>query len=243
MNRNQRKNTKGVFLPEIQNLFKWKFFLGCVMVASLLLILFKMWVIVTRGCVIVMAKISIINISPEILIFYVSIFSLKISIFSPSTEAPFSPPLIGHAHPRKENTPICGSTSTLITFKIRRLPRTLFTPPSRHHPIPFTVLVLNAAEVKIGLVLVNWLGSGQKPRKLTAAWFFITRKNIDTKKSIFAITTVSLWLVICNNDTQKMLSHFTLVLESGLSNVLETYTRAAWLLNLSIKKKSGKIAN
>ncbi len=37
-----------------------------------------------------------------------------------------------------------------------------------------------------------------------------------------------------------MFSHFTLVLESELSNVLETYTRAAWLLNLSIKKKKKK---
>ncbi len=38
--------------------------------------------------------------------------------------------------------------------------------------------------------------------------------------------------------TQKMFSHFTLILESELSNVLETYTRAAWLLNLSILKKN-----
>ncbi len=38
---------------------------------------------------------------------------------------------------------------------------------------------------------------------------------------------VSLWLMICHNDTQKMFSYFTLVLESELSNVLETCTRAA----------------
>ncbi len=54
---------------------------------------------------------------------------------------------------------------------------------------------------------------------------------------------VSLWLMICHNDIQKMFSHFTLVLESELSNVLETCTRAAWLLNLSIKEKSAKIDN
>ncbi len=49
---------------------------------------------------------------------------------------------------------------------------------------------------------------------------------------------VSSWLMICHNDTQKMFSHLTLVLESELSNVLETYTRAAWLLNLLTKKKN-----
>ncbi len=41
-----------------------------------------------------------------------------------------------------------------------------------------------------------------------------------------------------HNDTQKMFSHFTFAFESDLSNVLETYTRAALLLNLSIKKKN-----
>ncbi len=33
---------------------------------------------------------------------------------------------------------------------------------------------------------------------------------------------VSLWLVICHYDMQKMFSHFTLVLELELSSVLET---------------------
>ncbi len=48
---------------------------------------------------------------------------------------------------------------------------------------------------------------------------------------------VSLWLVIGHYDTQKMFSHFTLVLESELSSVLETCIRAAWLQDLSFKKK------
>ncbi len=37
--------------------------------------------------------------------------------------------------------------------------------------------------------------------------------------------------------TQKLFSHFTLVLESELNSVLETCIRAAWLLGLSIFKK------
>ncbi len=41
---------------------------------------------------------------------------------------------------------------------------------------------------------------------------------------------VSLWLMICHHDTQKMFSHFTLVLESELSSALETCIKAAWLL-------------
>ncbi len=53
-----------------------------------------------------------IDISPEI-----SIFSLKISIFSPSADTPFSPPLSDRARPHKENVPICSLTLTLITFK------------------------------------------------------------------------------------------------------------------------------
>ncbi len=40
-NRNQRKTTEGVFLPEVQNLFVGKFFAGCVMVTSLFSMLFK----------------------------------------------------------------------------------------------------------------------------------------------------------------------------------------------------------
>ncbi len=51
---------------------------------------------------------------------------------------------------------------------------------------------------------------------------------------------VSLWLVICHHDTQKMFSHFTHVLESELSSVFETCIRAAWLLNLSFKKNQPK---
>ncbi len=88
---------------------------------------------------VVMAKISIrINIS------------LEISIFLPSAVTPFSLPLTGCAHSRKENTPIHGPKSTLIAFKIRRSLRTLLAPPPHHRPILFTVLVLNATEVKIG---------------------------------------------------------------------------------------------
>ncbi len=40
---------------------------------------------------------------------------------------------------------------------------------------------------------------------------------------------------------QKMLSHFTLVLESELSIVLETCITAAGLLDLSIKKKKNQL--
>ncbi len=50
----------------------------------------------------------------------------------------------------------------------------------------------------------------------------------------------SLWLMICHNNTQKTFSHFILVLESELSNMLETCTWVAWLLNLSIKKKKNQ---
>ncbi len=41
-----------------------------------------------------------------------------------------------------------------------------------------------------------------------------------------------------HNDTQKMFSHFTLILELELSSVRETCIRAASLLDLSIKKKN-----
>ncbi len=84
-----------------------------------------------------MAKIWILlDISPEISIFYISIFSLKISIFSPSADAPFPPPLSSHTHLRKENTPIHGPTSTLITFKfINRCEPPCSTTSPLHHPI------------------------------------------------------------------------------------------------------------
>ncbi len=49
---------------------------------------------------------------------------------------------------------------------------------------------------------------------------------------------VSLWLVMYHHDIQKMFSHFTLILESDLSSVLQTCIRAAWLLDLSMRKKN-----
>ncbi len=117
-----------------------------------------------------MAKISIrIDISPEISIFY-----LKISIFLPSADAPFSLPLSGRTRLCKENAPVRGPMSMLITLKfvdcckpLASLPhyRTiLFTAlVARISPSPHLTslvqtslrwtsvpLILNATEVKIG---------------------------------------------------------------------------------------------
>ncbi len=78
----------------------------------------------------VMAKISIL-----IYILCINIF-LKISILSPFADPPFLPPLSSHAHQRKENAPIHGPMSTLITLKFFdccRRPRS--TTSSSHHLI------------------------------------------------------------------------------------------------------------
>ncbi len=143
---------------------------------------------------VVMAKISIrmdtyryFSRNSDIL--YVDIF-LKISIFLLSADAPFSPLLIGRAHLRKENAPICCCLmSTLITFKIRGLPWTLLAPLPRHHPILFTVLIPNAAEVKIAGSdgkLTQW----RWPKTKKIWWCnFLSREKISLqKKLIFAIT-------------------------------------------------------
>ncbi len=48
------------------------------------------------------------------------------------------------------------------------------------------------------------------------------------------------YVAILNTFHVKMFSHFTLVLESELSSMLQTCIRAAWLLDLSIKKNQPK---
>ncbi len=71
----------------------------------------------------------------------------------------------------------------------------------------------------------------------TKVAFLSEIQNLFVWKFLMLFKCVSLWLMICHHATQKMFSHFTLVLESELSSVLEICIRAVWLLDLSIEKK------
>ncbi len=188
----------------------------------------------------VLAKISIrIDISPKISIFY-----LEMSIFSPSADAPFLLPLTGCTRLRKGNAPIRDPMSTLITFKICGLPQTLLALPPCHRPILFMVLVLKAAEVKIGGSGAGKLTQQRRPKTKKIWWrrrdFLLRGKILVQKKSIFAITNVDTSWGVHKQETFLKIVTSIIGACSGactlLSHFQHTKTKVMWEFDVHVLK-------